>query len=373
MSTKIGRLVCAISAAVVVSAFAQNAQAEKRVLQYGSALPAKHIGNKIALVPFFDEVNKKTSNVEWRLFTGGAMGNFKEAFTSVKDRVVDGAAIVDVYAAQFLPRTATLSGLSLMGTDPRVMAGAMNQTVLVDRPDLIGEWQRHKVRPMAAYALSPFHMMCREKLLTLASLQGKKISATSGYARLVKAIGAVPITIESTEIYEALRRGQVDCVVASSAWLKSFSLWDVVKSYNELPVGLFFGAWILTFNDDSWNAMSASEKKAHSDSIPSMIRKAVEQYSFDGVNVRGVAEKEKGITYFKADQDYRDAVAVYQKEDVANVIRLAKGRGVENPEELIGSFLANVKKWKKIVSSAGADYDAYEAALKREIFDKISY
>ena len=347
-----------------------TARAEQ-TFTYSSALPAKHLGNEVGLVPFFATIKEKTG-VDWQLHPGGSLGNFKEAFDTVSSRVVDGAAIVDSDARQNLPGTSTLSDLSLQGTDPRVMAAAMNETVMIDRPDLWEEWTSQGVRPMAAYALAPFVLMCADDLRTLDSIQGRKIRATGGFADAVRALGAVPVTIESTEIYEGMRRGQVDCVVASTAWLKSFSLFDVVKSINKEPLGLFFGAWIFAISDDAWNELSDEQKKIHYETIPSLIRRSVEQYSLDGVEVEETSAQ-KGIEWFQADQAYRDRLDQFRISNVDEVIAKAKERGIADPEGMVAVFMENVEKWNKIVAEAGDDYDAYEQALWTEIFSKVQH
>lgn len=100
----------------------------------------------------------------------------------------------------------------------------------------------------------------RDRINSLADLKGKKIRA-SGWttSEFVNALGATGVTLNFSEVPQALQRGVVDCAVTGS--LSGYSAgWGEVSGYlYPLPVG----GWdyvIGTISMKTWDALSAEQQ-----------------------------------------------------------------------------------------------------------------
>src|SRR3546814_2387778 len=81
--------------------------------------------------------------------------------------------------------------------------------------------------PLSAVSATPYHLLCTKAVKSLADLKGLKVRAASSSAALVQALGATPVNVAVTEIYEALQRGQVDCTLGPIPHLKNYALADI--------------------------------------------------------------------------------------------------------------------------------------------------
>lgn len=306
------------------------------------------------------------------LLTGGVMGGWSESFDSAGSGLLDGASIVDSEVAALLPLSNAVSSLGMLGEDPRVMAGAVNELVLVDSEAIQAEWLANGLRPIAGISLAPFYLFCSDAVDESAGFAGRRIRADSAYSSWVVAMGATPVNIFSVELYEALQRRQVDCAIATGAWLKSFSLFDVVGSLVDQRLGLFFGAWALALNADAWDGLGATDRATVLRLAPGIVRRSVQQYMEEDRQVRAEAAG-RGIRVVEPSSDLREKLVAYRSHEVERVIEQARRRGITGAEPVVRRFLQLVEKWQGIVAGTDDDYDAYEAALAREIYSRVRF
>ena len=96
---------------------------------------------------------------------------------------------------------------------------------------------------------------------TIADFKGLKVR-TSGliptYA--MELLGAAPLTIATSEIAEAMRRGTVDAVHTSHSFGLGTGLWDVAKFASIWPVQPQYPV-VVVVNKKSWNAISPQMQK----------------------------------------------------------------------------------------------------------------
>jgi TRAP-type transport system periplasmic protein len=353
---------------------------EARELVYSSSVGAKHPVHTAGLEPFFEAITKETGgSLTFKLFPGGTLASGKTTLNAIRNGTVDMGLLADIYTPNELPVSALLSDLAVYGKDARVMTGAVNQTLLLDCAECKTDYTEEKVLPFASYALTPYYLLCGDVTITSAAdWQGKKLRGTGAMGVLAAGMGGTPVNITSAETYEALQRGQVDCVMGPQPWLKSYSLWDLVKTVSNSKLGTYHGTNFINFRADTWNKLSKKEKQAIGNNIVSAVVGIARAYEDDDENIRKDAEA-KGVKWADVDQSFEDAVAALREKDAARVIELAKSRGVKNPEPIVAKFQENIAKWTKIVNDIGpglwgdAEWAEYGEALKTEVFSKVSF
>lgn len=355
-----------------MAAAATAVQAETK-LTYGSYLPAPHLVHKHGLEPMFMELEKATNgSLKFELFSGGAMGGGKAMLQIVRDRVTDSSIIVDAYVKRDVPASAAIAELAVVGEDNRVMAGAVNELQLLDCKQCAKEQKRNRYKALAYYSTSPYRLMCTSEVGTLAQLEGKKARATAAFGVMMAKLGATPVSITSSEIYEAMQRGQADCTVGSPAWLTSYSLKDVVKSILDVPLGTYHGALVYNMNLKTWNSLSGEERTAIIKAMPGLVSRVVHAYVDEGNDAIEAAKSGNGVVLTKPGADLLAKLKEHRAGEKERVIAKATEDGVDDADELIGKFLNLIKKWEGIVAEIGDDPAAYEKALWDNIYSKLS-
>jgi TRAP-type C4-dicarboxylate transport system substrate-binding protein len=364
MSKLIGVLT---ATAFAVSASVATAQTK---FSYGSPAPAKG-PEALATEAYFERVVRSAGNtVQFSRAYDGQVVNFRSALGGVRDGMVDGAYIVDVFTLNDLKGSNTIADLGMTETDPWVQAGAATETVLLGCAQCDAEYARFKIKPLAFSVGSPFAMMCRSPIDSLAGLKGKSVRAVSVFQPFARAAGAVPVSTVSSEVFEALQRGAVECAIGQIVWLRQFGLADVVKFAVDKPIGLYTTNMILGVNVDVWRRLSPAQRAAFTEHLPFLVAEATANNIRDGQAARREAEA-KGVRFGPGSEDFRAFVDEYRGGEYVRVVKDAAARGVERPADLVDTFRRNVAKWQRIVAETGGDRGKFEDALRREIFSKL--
>jgi TRAP-type C4-dicarboxylate transport system substrate-binding protein len=340
-------------------------------LTYASYLPAGHIVHTKGLQPFFEDVRSATDGaLTFELFPGGAMGGGKAMLSVVRDRIVDSAIIIDSYVKRDLPASSTITELALLGADTMVMAAAANELQLLECQGCEEEREGNGIVGLALYSTSPFYLMCNTPVETLADIGGLKVRAIGPWGFWVQAMGGVPVSLTSAEIYEAMQRGQVDCTFGSRAWLTSYNLIDVVTDIVDLPMGTFHGAMVFDMNIDSWNTLSDGQRGVLREGLAGLVRDIVEAYDRDDAHARELAA-EKGVTWHTPDPEMKDLLAAHRRKELDRVVAKAQEEGVENGRELAMAFAEKIEEWSRLVAEIDHDPDRYEQLLDERVFSNL--
>ncbi|WP_346895729.1 C4-dicarboxylate TRAP transporter substrate-binding protein [uncultured Roseibium sp.] len=342
-----------------------------KTLSYASHVPSTHILHTEGMAPFYKQVETDTNGeITFKEFPGGAMGDAKSLLAIVRDGIVDSSLIVNVYYKADLPASYMITDLGMLGGDSMVMAAAAAETFLLDCPQCAEESARNHIKPLAYYASAPYILMCTKPVSTLEELQGLKVRAIGPWAIWLKDIGAVPVSVPSSEVYEALQRGQADCTIGSAAWLKNYNLKDVITYVTDLKVGTYFGALAFDMNTDTWNGLSTDERKAIVKSLPGITRRMVMAYREEDD-----AALKEGLDHgVKLAEPGQALIASYDEQKGKEVARVLGDPRAEKLElkGVVDALMKNVDKWTKILDEIGHDPDKYEEKLQEEIYSKIS-
>ncbi|MDE0212883.1 MAG: TRAP transporter substrate-binding protein DctP, partial [Deltaproteobacteria bacterium] len=95
---------------------------------------------------------------------------------------------------------------------------------------------------------------------TLDDVKGMKIRTPSKLqGDIIKALGATPVAMPVTRMYNALKTGVVDGLMVAPSVIRSFKIGEVAKYYT---VGPFANtAFFLAMNKKSYDGLSAEHKK----------------------------------------------------------------------------------------------------------------
>ena len=104
------------------------------------------------------------------------------------------------------------------------------------------------------------NFVSNKPLTKLEDWKGVKVRVSGPiYSKAVKAIGAIPVSMPSGEVYTSLQRGVVDAAMASDVGIKSRKLGEVTK-YQSI-IDAFAIDWVFFMNKAKFNSLSKEQQK----------------------------------------------------------------------------------------------------------------
>jgi TRAP-type C4-dicarboxylate transport system substrate-binding protein len=246
-------------AAALLSAlvYCGSASAQEKLLLTSMSPPGTL--NERFFKPWADRVNEQAKGtIAIEIRSGSTLANFANVYNRVVDDVVQiGWLLHGLTAGQF--------PLSEVGTLPFILDGAEEGSVTL--------WQLYKsgaldaeyrdVVPLmfAVFPQNQIHLSKAPK--SPDNLSGLKIAASSKtQSDVIQRLGATPVSVQTSELYEALQRGTIDGMIIGWAVFPAFKFGEVTSYHIEAPVG------------SSASMLFMSRKKL--ESLPAAARKAIE-------------------------------------------------------------------------------------------------
>ncbi|MGX1308133.1 TRAP-type C4-dicarboxylate transport system substrate-binding protein [Amorphus suaedae] len=354
LAALVGGVACAV-------AFTSVAGAKEYL--YGSFLPPQSNVHKYGVEPFIEEVRTQTDgSVDFSLRTGGQLFNARETLRSVGGRVADAGVVIMSFNQTELKNVFTIVDMAMMVEDPLAAQGAVLETIYLNCPECLKDFKKNDVVLLATYGLTPYAMMCNTDVAQLADVAGKRVRTSGPNARWAKAMNASPVGMSSSDMIEAIQRGQIDCIIGPTGWITNYKIEADIKSIIDFPMGVYMGAAHVILNRDVWSRFSDSEKEAMLAAAPEAISGAtILGYFAEGQAARAAAA-ENGIAIHPGGAEFADLLTEFKKEEMDAIRTAAEERGVKDPDAIIDAFLKNVEKWNGIMAAANIDRDDLEAA-----------
>ena len=225
--------------------------------------PPNHFYHKDILVPWADDVARVTGGRVTLTFSVAPLGSYRRNFDSAWAGIVD------------------IAGGNQSATPGRFVVTQINETPFLASDDVeaisVALWRTQEkylqvadefagTQLLALHASGTQHWFTVEKpVQKLADMNGLKIAAPSDVgARLLSAVGAIPVFLTAPEIHDALSRGILDGVSMPYSGITRLGLQPYLQYQTRLAggVGLSFGGFFLTANGDSWSLISPDDQAA---------------------------------------------------------------------------------------------------------------
>lgn len=128
-------------------------------------------------------------------------------------------------------------------------------------PQFEAEMAKYNLKAIGFRPLEKYGILCKEPIRTVEDFKGRKIRTYgSAYPALVKALGGIPVGISTTETYQALERGILDCTPTSLTYVRGFKFEEVAKYFTDVPFGANYGHFIV-MNLDYYKSMDAASRQ----------------------------------------------------------------------------------------------------------------
>jgi len=266
-----GRRFTILLAAAAVTLVAWTAAEAATSLTYSIFFPAAHAQAKAAEA-WAKEIEKRSAGqVKISLFPGGTLTPADQCYDGVVKGISDIGMSAFAYTRGRFPQMEALD-LPLGYPNGLVATRVANDFYRAMKPKAL-----ENVKVLYLHAHGPGLLHTKKPVRTLEDLKGMKIRSTGFSAKVVSALGAVPVAMPQGETYEALSKGTADGTIGPIEVLKGWKQGEVIKSTTDCYDVGYTTAFFVVMNLKKWNALSPE------------VRKVFEDVSREWVDVHGRA------------------------------------------------------------------------------------
>lgn len=331
-----------------IAAGAQN-------LMISASLPQVHFWVGKYMDPFADAIEEQT-DITMTRFYAGELTSVGRELDALQGGAVDVAAplLAPYHEGAFplsdvtqLPTIGTTSVtqteafIALMNSDEELADGKTFYEYEIDAKD-IRAWP---VATTAAYAIS----FADVEPESASALNGMPLRAGSAlHTIFLDELGSTPVTMPSSQSYEALSRGTINGTILSIGDWKSYSLQDVL-TYS--ITGVAVGHWgsYLAISDAGWEKLSDEQRETWAETAREIAMQNAEAIEAQETEVREAAEAD-GSTFV----DIGETSADLQDAINAASVNTWK-RWVMQTEEAGHPGLATARLWASLTQEQGGE------------------
>ena len=358
-------------AACAALALAAAGSAAALELNYATSSSPQHPRITDAIEPLLERLEEKSAGeISGRVYAGGQLLGARALLEGLADGVTQSAEVIAQFYPSEIPHYLTLANMVTMGDDPLAVSAAINEMVLLDCPSCKDDYAEHNALMLASFATTGYILHCSRAIEGPDDLQGLRVRSTGIFSDYLTDVGANPINLVAPESAEALERNQVDCVLGPFEWLQAFGLQDSVTHIYDIPLGLNRALGLFVVNRDTWDEATEEERQLIIDEMPQLLADSAFAYNIEAAEETRAWAEENGIEVSEGSAELRAALTPSNERQA--ILERAEELGVDNAEELIGTFQEHLAKWEGIMADIGRDKDAYRQALADEIYSKVS-
>ncbi len=369
------RIARAISVATVTALALGALPAQARELKASTHLPPKNDTIAHGYVPFAKYIEERTKGeLKIKVFNGGALLGPRASSQGVRDGIVDiGYVIVGYHTAEYPHLGGFSNEASVIGTNPMAVAAATTEWVFLHCQPCLRDFEAQGNVFTGAGAVPGMVIMSKVKLDKLADFSGRKIRSNGGFwDEYIKALGAVPVNVPSSEQYEALNRGLVDAAIHVPSSMKTYSLWDMVKDVTLVNFGIYRSINTFSFNPDTWKSLTPAQRKIVLESA--MDANLDIAYGYEKTGEQALAESsKKGVSVHAPSAEVQAKTEEFIKHMSVQSVELGKTKyKIADADRMVATIIELNSKWDRIWKETGGDLAKFKERTRSEILAKIN-
>ena len=234
-----------------------QASAQEIVLRYATQMPAKHHLTQ-ADYRFAKAVGEKTKGrVKIEVYPAGQLYKGTALVNAVRTGALDMGIVYGGAMAGMIPLIDVFD-IPFVFSDYRTIQGHWNKDVgKIIRKQAMEKGI--KILSFGAYGDSFAIVNSKRPLRKPADFAGLKIRGNTGmYTEALKALGASPVRMSSSEVYAALQRGTIDGAATGLGSIVSRKWFEVSKHASITSAG--YSVWPVMIGAKKWAALPADVK-----------------------------------------------------------------------------------------------------------------
>jgi TRAP-type C4-dicarboxylate transport system substrate-binding protein len=238
-------------------AAALSARAEPIVLKFNSPAPPPSFLHGGAFNPWAKAVTEASGGtLRVEMHYGGTLGGFNVTY----DRVLDGVADIGFILTALAGGKFKQEDVAALPFESKSsLAAATALWKLYENGITAGEFDA--VKPLGIWTFPNSAVNAKAPVKTLDDLRGKKLTVSNAIAgRTVVALGAAPVTMPPSEVYQALSRGLADMALMPFTGVATFKIDDVAKHHVDVALGA--DSALVFMSRKRWESLPAQAKAA---------------------------------------------------------------------------------------------------------------
>jgi len=253
----------------MILTFSAGAARAATTLTYSIFFPASH-GQAKTGEAWAKEIEKRTNGqVKITILAGGSLTPADQVYDGVLKGISDLGMSCFAYTRGRFPVMEVLD-LPIGYPNGRVATAVANDYFRKFNPQELSG-----VKVLYLHAHGPGLLHTTRPVSTLEQLKGMKIRSTGLSAKVVSALGAVPVAMPQGSTYESLQKGVVEGTFGPIEVLKGWKQAEVVKSTTDCPEIGYTTVMFVVMNLKKWN------------SLPKNIQKVFEEVSSRWIDIHG--------------------------------------------------------------------------------------
>jgi len=309
------RLAAVLSAGLALTATPLAAEE----LKLAHFMSPRHVMHTDMMAPWAEEIARATGNrISVKIFPGLQLGGKPPTqYKLAVDGIADISFGLQGYTSSAFPRT-TLTELPDFG-ETGVAATERMWSIF---PKYLSE-EYKDVKVLAIWSNDEPVIMTKSRAVRrLEDLKGMKVRTPSAMqSKVLQALGAVPIDMPVTEMYNALDRGVVDALWVPPSVILDFKLMEVAKFYT-VGVPQSRSPFFLVMNRKKYESLAPDLRKALDDTTGRTLSlKATAAYERRGEEALQVVRGRPGTEIIKLEpaeqQRWRAALAPMVEASIA--------------------------------------------------------
>ncbi len=298
-----------IAAAAMLVWMGPLASAQERVvLRVGDTYPAGHYIAEALTKPWMEDVKARSGGrVSFEYYPASQLGPGREMLSLTQSGVVDVGIMIPSIISDRLP----LSLVAELPGDASTSCQSTQAFWSLTRPGGVlaeKEYGPNGIIVLFAAALVPYQIFSRRPIETLKSLEGLKLYSPGGAKDLtVRRVGAVPIRMETADLYQAMTRGTIDGALISYGSILAYHLPGLIHA---ATFGENLGTGVIAYgiSRTRWDKLSVDIQSALAGAGEAATRRACA--SFDaGVSGDVAKLQQDGVALVRLQDDDRAALA----------------------------------------------------------------
>jgi len=308
-----------------------KAQAAPIELTFSIFFPPTH-GQAKAAMDFAKEIESRTNGkVKITTYPGGTLTKAPKCYDGVVKGLSDMGNSCYAYTRGRFPVMAAVdlpmgykSGM-VASHVANAFAKSMNPKELQD------------VKVLYVHAHGPGLLHTKKPVRSLEDLKGMKIRATGLSAKVVQALGGVPVAMPQGGTYDALKKGVVEGTFGPIEVLKGWKQGEAIKYTTECFSVGYTTSMFVVMNRNKWNA------------LPADVKKIIDELSEKWVSVHG-------MVWDSADKEGREFTLSLGNK-LISLSKAESDRWRKAVEPVIGAYTAktpngaeNVRKVRELIN-----------------------
>jgi TRAP-type C4-dicarboxylate transport system substrate-binding protein len=308
--------------------------AEVIELSYANIFPPTHIQSKLPEA-WCMEIEKRTNGrVKITYYPGGTLLKGATLYSGVLSGIADIGQSVFGYNRGVFP---AMEAFCL----PHGFKSASEATMALNEfYKNFNLKELSKVKIMYLHAHGPPMLHSKIKIEKLEDMRGVKVRSYGFNAAMVKALGAIPVSMDQAEVYEALSKGVADATFSPIEVLKGYKQAEVIDYSIDIEGVAYSSAMYVMMNLDKWNALPKDIQQIIEEVNEEWIIKTVDAWdSSDEEGRNYTLEQGNKIMKLPKEESDRWAKAVFPivEDYVAKTEK--KGLPAQNYVDFIQAFL----------------------------------